>query len=409
ILGIIVILIAVIIIAANSNRSEIHSHSVNVTDANNVSVETTTQLHKTEVPDGYIGIYTIDDFDYIRTTPSNNYILMNDLDFSGVADWNSPDMKNGLFDGNNYTIKNYKQNVSLFNECLNTTIQNLNMENVETTSNSIICRKLGVNSGDTVGLINCHCSGVLNCSISDNIYYSFIDYDDKKIDVNIGGLTGIMRCYTDGDLIIDNCSFDGKINVILDWAETKDFYKNKHKLESCKFDKIYVGGLVGKSSGCNISNCQTYGEITVNISNLDKPVDVGGFIGRLVGVSSIEQSKNEMNIISNCESVKIGGIVGTISQQDKNLEIREVCNVGNIVSTGKSSINHCAGIVGFNDGYFMPFMYDCYNAGDISASNAGGLSSSRVIISGCYNVGTINGTEKAGALTVDKSEQIEYS
>lgn len=112
VLGIIVILIAVIIIAANSNRSEIHSYSVNVTDANNVSVETTTQLHETEVPDGYVGIYTVDDFEYIRTNPSYNYILMNDIDFSGVTEWKAPDIES-IFDGNNYTINNYKQDVPL--------------------------------------------------------------------------------------------------------------------------------------------------------------------------------------------------------------------------------------------------------------------------------------------------------
>ncbi|MDE6125151.1 MAG: hypothetical protein K2G22_08020 [Eubacterium sp.] len=405
VLGIIVILIAVIIIAANSNRSEIHSYSVNVTDANNVSVEMTTPLHKTEVPDGYIGIYTIDDFDYIRTTPSNNYILMNDLDFSGVVDWNPPDMKNGLFDGNNYTIKNYKQNVSLFNECLNTTMQNLNMENVETTSNSIICRELGVNSGDTVGLINCNCSGVLKCSISDNMYYGFIEYDDSKVDVNIGGLVGLMTIYTDGNLVVDACSFDGKIDVELDWKQISKFYADK-KSHSYSFNNFNIGGLIGKSSKCTITNSKTKGNIVVNITDLRQWINIGGIVGKLPIDSNVLNCENGININSTNNDVHAGGIVGLTAGYN-NLVFRETFNSGNIELNGIG--NTAGGILGYSYNSYMPFMYDCYNAGDISASNAGGLSSSSAIISGCYNVGTISGTEKAGELTADKSEQIEYS
>ena len=34
------------------------------------ATESTTQpAHKTEVPEGYVGIYSVDDFEYIRTTP----------------------------------------------------------------------------------------------------------------------------------------------------------------------------------------------------------------------------------------------------------------------------------------------------------------------------------------------------
>lgn len=57
--------------------------------------------HKTEVPDGYVGIYSVDDFEYIRTTPKGNYILMSDIDFSNTKDWDGIKVE-GNVDGNNY-------------------------------------------------------------------------------------------------------------------------------------------------------------------------------------------------------------------------------------------------------------------------------------------------------------------
>ncbi len=415
VLGIIVILIAVIIIAANSNRSEIHSYSVNVTDANNVSVETTTQLHETEVPDGYVGIYTVDDFEYIRTNPSYNYILMNDIDFSGVTEWKAPDIES-IFDGNNYTINNYKQDVPLFDKCVGL-IQDLNMKNFDITAGASICNEIYSNStSKNVGIVNCVARGKIQYSLykdlsniekSLNLSGARNIIDASRAKIFIGGLVGKIRNNNADNPIVENCCFIGTIDILFNFNELEKNYYIENSMP------IYVGGIAGSVVDCKISKCKTSGEISFNKSNdvinehcLGR---IGGIFGGITGVSSIKQSKNEINISSNCGGSRIGGIVGEIRQQDENLIIREACNTGNIVSTDKSSLNHGAGIVGANNGYYMPFMYDCYNAGNISASNAAGLSSSSAIISGCYNVGTISGTDKAGAITADKSEQIEYS
>ena len=37
--------------------------------------------HLTEVPEGYVGVYTKDDLDYIKLDMSGKYILMNDIVF----------------------------------------------------------------------------------------------------------------------------------------------------------------------------------------------------------------------------------------------------------------------------------------------------------------------------------------
>ena len=83
--------------------------------------ETQAAEHLTEVPEGYVGIYTIEDLYCVRNDLTANYILMNDIDLSsalanggswdigtgwqpiGESSTSSQSFK-GVFEGNNYTI-----------------------------------------------------------------------------------------------------------------------------------------------------------------------------------------------------------------------------------------------------------------------------------------------------------------
>ena len=53
---------------------------------------TSTNEHNTAVPEGYIGVYTIEDLYCVRNDLTANYILMNDIDLSEATaeggDWN---------------------------------------------------------------------------------------------------------------------------------------------------------------------------------------------------------------------------------------------------------------------------------------------------------------------------------
>jgi len=78
--------------------------------------------HKTSVPLGYTGIYTVSDLKALQGSDAKtNYILMNDLDLSG-ENWTPIKFKSydykGTFDGNGYTIKNFyadtHENIALF-------------------------------------------------------------------------------------------------------------------------------------------------------------------------------------------------------------------------------------------------------------------------------------------------------
>jgi hypothetical protein len=69
---------------------------------------------KTEVPEGYIGIYTAEDLDNVRNDLTANYILMNDIDLSAYENWEPIgklstfayyDTFSGVFDGNGHSIQ----------------------------------------------------------------------------------------------------------------------------------------------------------------------------------------------------------------------------------------------------------------------------------------------------------------
>lgn len=65
----------------------------------------------TEVPEGYVGIYTADDLDLIRENPDGNFILMADIDLGGKEHTPIGDRLNpfeGRFNGNGHIISNFK-------------------------------------------------------------------------------------------------------------------------------------------------------------------------------------------------------------------------------------------------------------------------------------------------------------
>ena len=64
----------------------------------------------TEVPEGYVGIYTEADLDLIRNDPDGNFILMEDIDLGGkehtpIGDYLTP--FDGKFNGNGHVISNF--------------------------------------------------------------------------------------------------------------------------------------------------------------------------------------------------------------------------------------------------------------------------------------------------------------
>lgn len=103
---------------------------------------------KTSVPSGYTPIYDADDLANIANDMTGKYILMNDIDLSGI-NWKPLKAKStkglttsftGILEGNGYTIRNLsctdEVSAGLFDENYNGTIQNLALTGTVTVTNT---------------------------------------------------------------------------------------------------------------------------------------------------------------------------------------------------------------------------------------------------------------------------------
>ncbi|MBR2327955.1 MAG: hypothetical protein IKA51_04985 [Clostridia bacterium] len=162
--------------------------------------------HLTEVPEGYVGVYTKADLNNVRSNLSGNYILMNDIEFTaadyaengsyynggkGFAPIGSDGQNafTGIFDGNGYAIKNLYIRLEsdgitpvyagLFGYLKDATVKNLGLEDGkvaaylksgETPENASAVSPLFV--GGIAGYVGDN-SNVTDCYNSGNTYASY--------------------------------------------------------------------------------------------------------------------------------------------------------------------------------------------------------------------------------------------
>ena len=277
----------------------------------------------------YKEIKTVDDWIAINNSPTENYILMNDLDFINQGD-NIKITKayTGKLEGNNFKLKNINITSWLFSS-VSGKIQNLKIENITVTKNtsgnigiisstnnanieniSIKNEKILLNSkyGMTVyagGLIgNMQSTNIQNISVNQ----IDITADDMNSSLAIGGIIGYMGDYN----VIQN-SFVQDINI----KETSAL-----KIEG-------IGGIIGITKDYkgyrNISNCYAVGNIKTTGEN------IGGIIGRAEDID-ISNCISKINI--NAEGNNIAGIVGKVTKIAANSSIQIENNIalGNLYS-----------------------------------------------------------------------------
>jgi len=215
---------------------------------NNIRQETTTAsaaVYDT-VPEGYTGIYTIDDLYAIRNNLSGKYILMNDIDLSETVpggDWDNgngwkpigssgENAFTGTFDGNGYAIKNMHifgttgGYLGLFGKC-GGRIKRIALVDcdidIDVPANSDVC--VGSIAGGTSGYYHsllqyCYATGsikvAINCSEYNREYY-------------IGGIAGDTSISDS----FNNC--DISLSVANDNSQEHPDYKNYFN----------VGGVTG--------------------------------------------------------------------------------------------------------------------------------------------------------------------
>lgn len=172
-----------------------------------------------------VEIHTVEDLQAIADAPSGNYILMKDLDMTGV-EWFSPDFS-GTFDGNGHAILNlylshpgpskpesydgnmlsYETNyVGLFGTVQNAEIKNLNLINVrglvEIDTPCFVAGIAGYFQESTIS--NCTVTGTLELRAHDRMF-------------GIGGIAGFG-----GIGLIENCNVDVTLICTDTDASTKD-------------------------------------------------------------------------------------------------------------------------------------------------------------------------------------------
>ena len=277
----------------------------------------------------YKEIKTIDDWIAINNSPTENYMLMNDLDFINQSDnIKITNTYTGKLEGNNFKLKNIKVTSGLFSSVTGK-IQNIEIENITITKGgsenigiissvnnanieniSIKNEKILLNSkyGMTVyagGLIgNMQSTNIQNISVNQ----IDITADDMNSSLAIGGIIGYMGDYN----VIQN-SFVQDINI----KETSAL-----KIEG-------IGGIIGITKDNegyrNISNCYAVGNIKTTGEN------IGGIIGRAEDID-ISNCISKINI--NAEGNNIAGIVGKVTKIAANSSIQIENNIalGNLYS-----------------------------------------------------------------------------
>lgn len=223
---------------------------------------------QTTVPNGYTAIRNSTDLLNINSNLSGKYILMSDIDMTGInftpigtTNANNANSFNGTLEGNNYAIKNLSieaENtyIGLFAKANGAVIQNLKMENID---------------------INVD----VTSSISSRYIGSIVGYFTKTGTADDEFNYGKIR----------NVSVDGKIE------------------NNGNITNVYIGGIAGYSE-VSMSRCINKARI-MNLA-ISQTVYIGGIVGQANGNKSIVRlSQHEADIISgNSNTAYIGGIAG---------------------------------------------------------------------------------------------------
>ena len=251
----------------------------------------------------YREVNSTEDWKDINKSTSENYILMQDLDFRNNPNdaiiWNS---LKGTIDGNDHTIKNVRHNTAVYiiygeiNEIKNINFENISLENVASwggiirqtykasniyANNIKIIVKRGHPENTTHGgLIAVAAGEVINCGINNVTIINDVGNSSRT---RIGGLIGVAN-----------------------YAKVENCFATNVKIQTKNTNYEGVGGLIGASEErSSIKNCYTTGNIEIDGGY------AGGIVGLLTNYSEVINSYSYINI--NGEVYNAGGIAGATS------------------------------------------------------------------------------------------------
>ncbi len=280
--------------------------------------------------DFYREINTTDDWKNINKSPTENYILMQDLDFRNNP-YDSVISTNctGIIDGNNYTIRNIENNrdsivLGIQNEVRNIYFENISflnagswtgiistvnkLENVHANNVKIVITKAGQENITQGGLVAHSTDEVKNCSVN-NVTLVNNTFSTRA---RIGGLIGVANatnlsnCYaTNINIQTRNSSYEG-VGGLIGASETKSIIKNCYTTGKIEIDGRNVGGIIGYiNDNGEIYNSYSYVNITGNVTA------IGGTAGSVASGCKLENNIALGNLYSSQLSTTPKRIVGS--------------------------------------------------------------------------------------------------
>ena len=238
---------------------------VNANSTLNTRTTNVSALSNDTVPAGYTAIYTVADLDNIRNNVDadgnivGNYILMNDLDLSGI-NWDPIGSNRGVnnyfcgtFDGNGHIINNLTINrpdedaIGLFGYIGNgAEIKNLGLTDVVITGGAVVGGIAAYNVGSTGNTL------ITNCFVTGKVEGTgqIVGHDV------VGGLCGyvsqnstISNSYVDTD-VLGGYTVGGLVGGIILGATISNCYAS-----GSVSGNVQVGAIAGFSTSGIVENC----------------------------------------------------------------------------------------------------------------------------------------------------------
>ena len=281
--------------------------------------------------DFYREINTTDDWKAINNSPTENYILMQDLDFrNNPYDSVISTKCTGIIDGNNHTIRNIENNrdsivLGIQNEVRNIYFENISflnagswagiistvnkLENVHANNVKIVITKASQENITQGGLACVTTDEVKNCGI-DNVILINNTYSYR---IRIGGLiavansSNVSNCYaTNVNIQTSNGSYYEGVGGLIGASESKSTIKNCYATGKIEIDGSTVGGIIGYiNDNGEIYNSYSYVNITGNVS------ESGGVVGIVSSGCKLENNIALGNLYSSQLSTTPKRIIGS--------------------------------------------------------------------------------------------------
>ena len=297
--------------------------------------------------EGFKVIDNVDKFKTIASDASSNYILIRDLDFTGI-DFTPIPTFSGTFEGIENTLSNITLNITDGNGGIfavnEGTIQNLIVEGATVTQAGTIAADNGVGI-----LVGTNSKTISNCSVLGN----------SSITATVSGSTqgnlGLLAGFNKGVGSIKECNV---INSSIEITNSSSVKSN-------------VGGFAGKSIG---SVKFSYAD-NVTVSHLCDLTgggsNIGGFLGygngTIEGCSSNAQI-SDAQTSGNGKAITIAGFIGTAWIGNGTVTIKGCYASGTVTSQLQASTN--GGFIGNCTGNGYQEITNCYTNVNLTDANS---------------------------------------